>query len=41
MDVFDLLPLACVVDNKYFCVHGGVSPKAIDVQTILKENRRV
>ena len=25
-DLFDFLPLTCVVDNKIFCLHGGLSP---------------
>ena len=25
-DLFDFLPLTCVVENKIFCLHGGLSP---------------
>ena len=30
-DIFDYLALAAIVDNKVFCVHGGLSPA---IQTI-------
>jgi serine/threonine-protein phosphatase 2B catalytic subunit len=31
MDAFNLLPIACVVNHSYFCVHGGISDKMLDV----------
>ena len=31
MEVFDTLPLAAIVDNQFFCAHGGISP---DMDTI-------
>ena len=31
MDVFDLLPLGAIVDDKLICIHGGLSP---DIRTV-------
>lgn len=39
MDVFDCLPLAAVVNNKFFSVHGGISPSMKMITDIDKENR--
>ena len=27
MDSFDLMPLACIVNNKFLALHGGISPE--------------
>jgi serine/threonine-protein phosphatase 2B catalytic subunit len=41
MDVFDSLPLAAVVANKYLAMHGGISPDLTHVDDINEINRFV
>ena len=36
---FDNLPLASVVNNKYFCVHGGISNEIEEVKSFLCRSR--
>ena len=38
-DIFDMLTLAAVVDNKVFCVHGGLSPQITTISDIKNINR--
>jgi serine/threonine-protein phosphatase 2B catalytic subunit len=39
MEVFDSMPLACIVDGKYFGMHGGISPELSKVDQIDRINR--
>lgn len=34
VSAFDCLPLCCVVDNRFFCVHGGLSPELKSIADI-------
>lgn len=31
MDLFDQLPLSAIINNKFLCVHGGIST---DIQSV-------
>ncbi|KAL4074387.1 Metallo-dependent phosphatase-like protein [Scleroderma yunnanense] len=36
---FNALPLAAIVDKRFFCVHGGLSPELITLDDLLKLDR--
>ena len=38
-EVFDFLTLAAIVDEKVFCVHGGLSPNVKDLKDIYQIER--
>jgi serine/threonine-protein phosphatase 4 catalytic subunit len=39
-DLFDLFPIAATIDEKIFCVHGGLSPEIHTLQDIASIERR-
>lgn len=39
IDVFNTLPFAAIIQDKIFCVHGGISPKLNDLKRIEKIKR--
>lgn len=38
-DVFNCLPVACIIDDKIFCCHGGLSPELQSMDQIKKITR--
>lgn len=38
-DMFDYLPVAAVIQNTYFCVHGGLSPSISQIDEVKKIER--
>lgn len=39
MDLFDALPIAALVNNKFLCIHGGISPDIKNIEDIKKIDR--
>ena len=33
-ELFDYLPLGCLIDKKIFCIHGGLSPDIKDLEDV-------
>ena len=39
MDLFDCLPLSCFVNDRFLCIHGGISHDLKSFDDIVKINR--
>ena len=40
LEVFQMMPLAALIDNKVFCIHGGLSPSLTDIKEIEEEKAK-
>ena len=40
MEMFDLMPVACIVNGKYLCMHGGMSSELTSAARINRINRK-
>ena len=40
-DSFLYLPFAAIINNKYFCVHGGISPQTMNLEELSKIKRPI
>lgn len=40
LEVFQMMPLAALIDNKVFCIHGGLSPSLTDIKEIEELDRK-
>ena len=38
-DMFNYMPVAALIDDKIFCVHGGISPDLHSLEEIVKISR--
>lgn len=38
-DVFDYIPISCIIENSIFCVHGGLSPSIETIDEIKELDR--
>jgi serine/threonine-protein phosphatase 2B catalytic subunit len=39
MEAFDWLPVAGIVNGKFLCLHGGISPELVNIDSLYKFNR--
>lgn len=39
VDVFNSLPLAALIEDKIFCMHGGIGPDLNKISDLIKVNR--
>lgn len=40
MDSFDLMPLSCIVNNKFLALHGGISPELKTIKDLERIDRK-